>query len=407
MRRTAVALAALLALSIGGGASATVPGANGRIVYAVDGDLGLANADGSGRVRIVRSPALDSAPAWSPDGARIVFETQRFPAAGSELFSIGIDGSSERRLTDNASDDLDPAWSPDGTRIAFTSVRDGNKEIYVMNADGSEPTRLTANAAAVPDVSAQMVDENPQWSPDGRQLVFDSTRDGNFEVYVMNADGSDQRRLTDHPRIDANPAFSPDGRLIVFDSDRLVAGERDLFAMNADGTGVVGLTVAGGEEVAPDFGVAVPDPSGCTIAGSVFDDVIVGTDVTEKICGLAGNDTIHGLLGNDYVVGGAGDDRVLGGLGRDQIFGGTGSDTLLGGTDRDFLYGEAGNDVLDGGPGSDRLQGGVARDTHRGGPGNDSFYVRDSHAELIDGGPGRDRAQVDRVDRLRSIETRF
>jgi Tol biopolymer transport system component len=107
--------------------------------------------------------------------------------------------------------DGSPAWSPDGMRIAFYSERDGNAEIYVMKADGSGVTRLTNSKA----------DEGyPAWSPDGRTISFDSDRDGNFEIFAMNADGSNVRALTTHAARDVSASWSPDGSKIVFMSDR-------------------------------------------------------------------------------------------------------------------------------------------------------------------------------------------
>ena len=85
------------------------------------------------------------------------------------------DGSDPVRLTDNLFADYDPAWSPDGSRIAFSSNRHGNMEIYVMDADGSNPIRITNHA---------YVDRSPDWSPDGSKIVFTSDREGNFEIYV-------------------------------------------------------------------------------------------------------------------------------------------------------------------------------------------------------------------------------
>jgi TolB protein len=111
--------------------------------------------------------------------------------------------------------DGSPAWSPDGTRIAFYSERDGNAEIYVMNADGSGVTRLTNTSA----------DEGyPAWSPDGRTISFDSDRTGNFDVFAMNPDGSNVRPLTKHPARDVSATWSPDGSKIVFMSDREPGG---------------------------------------------------------------------------------------------------------------------------------------------------------------------------------------
>lgn len=103
------------------------------------------------------------------------------------------------------------APSPPSGRIAFSSRRDGNGEIYVINADGSGLERLTRNDTR---------DGCPAWSPDGQLLAFTSDRDGNNEVYVMRADGSDQRRLTDTPGSEFHPDWSPDGRLIAFRAER-------------------------------------------------------------------------------------------------------------------------------------------------------------------------------------------
>src|SRR5216117_1854859 len=111
---------------------------------------------------------------------------------------MNADGSDPRNLTNNPGGDDTPAWSPDGTRIAFTSARDGNWEIYVMNADGSNATRLTDNGAQM-----------PAWSPDGTRIAFTSARDGNWEIYVMNADGSDPRNLTNNPAADGGAAWRP------------------------------------------------------------------------------------------------------------------------------------------------------------------------------------------------------
>ena len=115
--------------------------------------------------------------------------------------------------------------------IVFDSDRDGNYEIYVMSADGSGLTRLTDNPAA---------DFAPSWSPDGTRIAFDSDRDGNDEVYVMNADGSGQTRLTDNPALDFATSWSPDGTRIAFDSDS--DGNDEVYVMNADGSGQTRLT---------------------------------------------------------------------------------------------------------------------------------------------------------------------
>ena len=125
-------------------------------------------------------------------------------------------------------------------KIVFQSDRDGDWDIYVMNADGSNVIQLTHNAAA---------DEYPVWSPDGEQIAFKSNRDGNFDIYVMNADGTDQKRLTNHPSNDEDPAWSPDGQNIVFHSNRKSGLE--IYMMNANGSGLTQFTQTIGKNGLP------------------------------------------------------------------------------------------------------------------------------------------------------------
>src|SRR5207302_1622395 len=107
----------------------------------------------------------------------------------------------------SSGDDNEPEWSPDGARIAFSSTRDGNNEIYVMNADGSGVTRLTNES----NIGAN--NYHPSWSPDSSRLTFASDRDdagsGDGQIYVMNPDGSGQTRLTNSPGRDAAPYWKP------------------------------------------------------------------------------------------------------------------------------------------------------------------------------------------------------
>ena len=172
-------------------------------------------------------------------GGRIAFTS--FRDGNREIYTMNADGSGVARLTNNSADDGSPSWSPDGHRIAFTSFRDENWEIYAMNADGSGVARLT-NDPSVNFVSS--------WSPDGRRITFSSSRDGNSEIYAMNADGSGVTRLTNNAINDQSPSWSPDGRRIAFTSD----GE--IYTMNADGSGLTrltnGYTVAIGSSWSPD-----------------------------------------------------------------------------------------------------------------------------------------------------------
>jgi Tol biopolymer transport system component/regulation of enolase protein 1 (concanavalin A-like superfamily) len=149
-----------------------------------------------------------------------------------EIYAINADGTGERRLTNHPGNDFAPAWSPDGSKIAFYSERDGNAEIYVMNADGSGVINLTNNPAA---------DYAPAWSPDGERIAFHSHRFlGSGRIFVMNADGSGVLRLTDPSFDDWSPVWSPDGKQIVFNSSR--GPKLDIWLMNADGSGMKNLT---------------------------------------------------------------------------------------------------------------------------------------------------------------------
>jgi Tol biopolymer transport system component len=172
------------------------------------------------------TPTLSVSPTPTPYGGgagQFAFVSER--DGNREIYVMNADGSGVRNLTTNPADDRDPAWSPDGGQIAFHSMRDGNGEIYVMNADGSNPRNLTNNPAS---------DFHPAWSPDGRQIAFYSDRSGDGEVWVMNADGSSPRNLTNSPGSDGGAAWSPDGRQIVFNSDR--SGNSEIYIMNADGS---------------------------------------------------------------------------------------------------------------------------------------------------------------------------
>ncbi|MFC1694264.1 SUMF1/EgtB/PvdO family nonheme iron enzyme, partial [Candidatus Latescibacterota bacterium] len=147
-----------------------------------------------------------------------------------EIYLMDTDGSNQTRLTFNSAYDSYPSWSPDGSQITFSSYRDGNYEIYVMNADGSNQTRLTYNSG---------YDWAPAWSPDGSQIAF-SYLDGYNEIYVMTADGSNQTRLTNNSVNDYKPTWSPDGSHIAFQSDR--DGNYEIYVMNADGSNQTRLT---------------------------------------------------------------------------------------------------------------------------------------------------------------------
>ena len=179
-------------------------------------------------VRLTHNSAMDGAPVFSRDGSKIAFWSNR--DGKKEIYVMDTDGSNVKRLTNNIADEDNPKWSPDGRRIVFDSDRDGNTEIYVMDADGNNQTRLTNNNA---------FDSVTTWSPDGNMVAFASNRDSsnpyNLDIYVMNADGSNVRRIVNDPEYDAEPKWSPDGQKLLF-----VTGRNNIFEVyetKLDGTG--------------------------------------------------------------------------------------------------------------------------------------------------------------------------
>jgi Tol biopolymer transport system component len=178
---------------------------------------------------------------------QIAFYSER--DGNQEIYVMNAaDGSNQTRLTNNDADDFDSTWSPDGTKIAFGSSRDGNGNIYIMNAaDGSNQTRLTNSTAW---------DSLPKWSPDGTKIAFYSERDGNGNIYIMNAaDGSNQTRLTNSTADDLPPSWSPDGTKIAFGSSR--DGNWEIYIMNAaDGSGQTRLTNNAADDSEPDWSPA-------------------------------------------------------------------------------------------------------------------------------------------------------
>jgi Tol biopolymer transport system component len=170
-------------------------------------DIYLMNDDGSDRIRLTDTLGLDIDPSWSPDGSQIAFRSTR--DGQDEIYIMSADGSCQRDLTNSPADDRSPAWSPDGARIAFDHFfDDGYQDIAAINVDGSGLRRLT---------DAQ--GEYPAWSPDGSEIAFASVRDGDYDIYVMNADGTDQRAITHNSTYDMYPAWSPDGRQIVYECE--------------------------------------------------------------------------------------------------------------------------------------------------------------------------------------------
>lgn len=163
-------------------------------------------------------------PSLNRGSTQIAFASNR--GGAYEIFRMPVSGSPVTPLTFSGSNNVNPTWSPDGNKIAFESYRDGQAEIYVMNADGSGQTRLTHNPG---------FDGMPAWSPDGSKIAFASYRNGGYFIHVMNADGSGVVKRSNQP-YSANPSWSPDGSKIAYDADLDGDGFQELWMMNADGS---------------------------------------------------------------------------------------------------------------------------------------------------------------------------
>jgi Tol biopolymer transport system component len=190
-------------------------------------EIYLANDDGSGLVRLTNNSKTDISPRLNRGGTKIVYVSGLYTSAGSyEIYTINPDGTSNTRLTNNSQNDTRPSWSPDGSKIVFQSYRDGNWEIYVMNANGTSQTRLTNDTN---------YDGEPVWSPDGTKIAWTAYRNGGYRIWVMNANGSGAVQLSGQPYSE-DSAFSPDGSQIAYDADGNGDGWQEIWLMNADGT---------------------------------------------------------------------------------------------------------------------------------------------------------------------------
>ena len=263
---------------------AAFPGANGTIAFThyiswPVMEIWRVNPDGSGQQLIIPNEGTDKAePTWSPDGKKIAFHAG-FPHR--EIYIANADGSNVLQITNNGYDNYEPSWSPDGTKLVFVSNKsgEGRYDIYTMNVTGTNPVRITT----INNADSYFT---PFWSPSGSKIIFTGERDGNQDIYVINAEGSNQTRLTDNPAIDWGPHWSPDGSKIVFGSDR--NGNHDIYVMNADGSNPVNLTNNSASDITPAW-----SPDGKKIAFARNETIWVMNSDGSMQTQLT---TIHGLF---------------------------------------------------------------------------------------------------------------
>jgi Tol biopolymer transport system component len=222
--------------------------------------LFIMNSDGSNSHPITDNTVFESIASWSPDSSSLLFTPWHNTVTPPFIAGVDSDGRNYRELTDREEADSDPVYSPNGELIAFTCSDGFLPQICLMNKDGSGRLQLTSRPGG---------NDSPSWSPDGSQIAFVSWRDSdkpndcqdgdcNFEVYVMNSDGSDQTNLSNDQAEDWYPSWSPDGKQIAFVSLRDEprhpstcgnACNSEIYVMNRDGSEVERVT----ENHVPDW----------------------------------------------------------------------------------------------------------------------------------------------------------
>lgn len=221
----------------------------GRVAFSRSGDVWIADADGSHARRVTRTRGPQDDPTWSPDGRTLAYrDARRGYNMNDEIYTVDAGGAGASNLTRTPFNEWSPAWSPNGKLIAFHA-----SELYVMRPDGRGVRQVT-----------HVEGEYPAWAPDSRRLVFMSAQPGargnnpNYDIFVVNVDGTGLKQLTDWPGEDGWPAWSPDGRWIAFSTMHDETGGssgRSVYLMRPDGSDKHRLAVP----LAASFPIWSPD----------------------------------------------------------------------------------------------------------------------------------------------------
>jgi Tol biopolymer transport system component len=335
---------------------------------------------------------------------RVIY-TQYAYGYGS-LYAINPNGSGKVLIDSNAANG---SWSPDGKRILFESTRKGDLDLWTIGADGSSPKELTFSVG---------IDQDGAYSPDGSQIAFESNRNNlnGMDVFVMNADGTSPRRLSDAQAFNGDPAWSPDGKEIAFTSSR--GGSKDIWVINADGTGLLQLTGNQGTEENPAW-----SPDGTRIAYDSDDGEAGNLDVWVMSSNGSNQKRIIASPALDALPDWSPDSKQISfasdrsGKTERKIYiasaNGSSVHLLAGAVQRGGRFASlpswgvrpAGDScTIEGTVHADRLTGTKAPDIICGGGGNDVIDARDGKRDVIDGGPGRDTVYADKRDVVRHVE---
>jgi Tol biopolymer transport system component len=226
---TTLAAAAVLLMVAAFSAHAQTPAAT-KIAFDRNGNIYTMNPDGSGQTKI--SDIFGINPALSPDGKRVAFVCGAEPW---DICAVNVDGTGFSVLTETRNNS-NPTWSPDATRIAFTSTRDGDYHVYTMNADGTNVQRLVANDPNI------LSEDHAAWSPDGTRIAFIGLTEDGSTIYTTTVNGGAVVPVLANDQFKESLAWSPDGTRIAFDTIN------DLYAVGADGTGLQLLSPVGADE---------------------------------------------------------------------------------------------------------------------------------------------------------------